>query len=414
MGLPGVLTFNTVSIAVFIAVLSYLLWRDRANIERYTILFIRRTDHGVELLDRVAENMPRIWRWWSTAGIPIGFLGMLAIFVFIGKNIVELIIQPATTQPALGVVVPTASTYTVQPGFVGIPFWFWILGLSTVLFAHELMHGVIARNEGFDVKSVGWLLFGIIPGAFVEPEGEEMLPEDEAAETREESREGMDGGPWTGGTPVQKLRVLAAGPWANFTVAILVGVLAFAGTQFLFTDTGVTYGGLINNTPAHEANLSGVITAVNGERVQDVEQLQARLDPVQPGDQIIITTRRNNTVTNQSLTMIQRPNGTADEAFIGVSQVSTAREFNVEDEPAASLVFFLFRLTGFVALLNLGIGAFNLLPIKGLDGGWMLSIALEKYLGEEKERTVMLYVTAFTVTMILSIFLFAVQRLIFG
>ncbi|MFB6077177.1 MAG: site-2 protease family protein, partial [Candidatus Nanohaloarchaea archaeon] len=49
-------------------------------------------------------------------------------------------------------------------------------------------------------------------------------------------------------------------------------------------------------------------------------------------------------------------------------------------EPVETPVLLLLQVLRFVMLLNLMVGAANLLPIKGLDGGWMLDTAVTEYL----------------------------------
>ena len=50
--------------------------------------------------------------------------------------------------------------------------------------------------------------------------------------------------------------------------------------------------------------------------------------------------------------------------------------------PIPWILFELLELFQWVAMLNLGIGLFNLLPLKPLDGGYMLEILLSYKLSE--------------------------------
>ena len=63
----------------------------------------------------------------------------------------------------------------VIPG-IDIPLIAGIISLVIILTIHEMSHGVLARMAKVKVKSIGLLLFGIIPiGAFVEPNEKEIL-----------------------------------------------------------------------------------------------------------------------------------------------------------------------------------------------------------------------------------------------
>ena len=54
--------------------------------------------------------------------------------------------------------------------------------------------------------------------------------------------------------------------------------------------------------------------------------------------------------------------------------------------PLPWILFELAELFEWIAMLNLGIGLFNLLPLKPLDGGYMLEILLSYKLPEEHYR----------------------------
>ena len=54
--------------------------------------------------------------------------------------------------------------------------------------------------------------------------------------------------------------------------------------------------------------------------------------------------------------------------------------------PLPWILFELVELFKWVAMLNLGIGLFNLLPMKPLDGGYMLEILLSYKLSEEQYK----------------------------
>ncbi len=55
-----------------------------------------------------------------------------------------------------------------------MPLGYGLIALVTVIVVHEFAHGILARAEGIRIKSIGVLLLAIIPGAFVEPDEEEV------------------------------------------------------------------------------------------------------------------------------------------------------------------------------------------------------------------------------------------------
>jgi len=102
-----------------------------------------------------------------------------------------------TAMNTLSTKAPSAGVQLVIPG-VTIPLWYGLIGLIVVMVVHELSHGVVARAEKLRLKSVGLVLFAVIPGAFVEPDEDELKK----------------------APLLSRLRVYAAGSMANIVVAL--------------------------------------------------------------------------------------------------------------------------------------------------------------------------------------------------
>ncbi|MDY6770865.1 MAG: site-2 protease family protein [Candidatus Nanohaloarchaea archaeon] len=496
--LPGFLNMNIVAILLLVAGVAALLWRDREKIERHSILIVRRTEHGIEFLDRVAKRAPRLWKVWSTLGVIGSFVVMGFIVYFLFKNGLKVLMS-AQAVPAVGLLLPTVGGQaSMGPGYFLVPFWYWIVGISTVAIFHEMMHGVIARNEGFPIKSVGWFVLGILPGAFVEPEGEEMLPdasdddEEEADDDKDEDAdddEDDDGplrveGPWGDGDWKSKLRVLAAGSAANLTIALLIfGVMLGMTTtahgqreiKGLYEYNGAEIVSIYNNTAADRAGLKPgmVVASMDGHTVTDVRDflrigsnfsvnetvwmagtyngsrfnISAEIETRQvrnftyrpaPIDPLLVALERrvpgtienyaayNDWVVGEDIRtelerwrwirrnyegMDQRASERIDaleakledgpEPFLGVGIVS-ATSVKAGMAPLVPIAEVLLKLFFFMVMIHAGIGAANMMPIKPLDGGWMLSTVMER-IRPAWQRPVVRFATLGT------LFLFAVN-----
>lgn len=485
MPLSGVLDLNLLSIIAFLLGAAYLLWRDRDNIERHSIVFVRRTKHGIELLDRVAALGPRAWRWWANIGIVIGFIGMVGLFLLLLRETARLFLV-GTATPPVGPVVPTVSTVTdpSQAGYLGLPFWHFLIALSVVLFAHELMHGVIARVEGFDIEYVGLILLGIIPGAFVQPKGQRDFFEPDEGDGEEQS-------PWGEGSPLARLRVLAAGPMANVTVAAVLGLIllgAFttahgpAEPRGVYEHEGMRIVNVSDGSPAERAGLQRgmVITALGNDSTIDIAGFQDATRILAVNDTLQVRTAGNGTFT---ATLGERPetNGTyrfrpapidyilpalerqwpgtietyedhndwiagedrdlrigrwtwiaerapdlqerAEEriaaldepreegGFLGI-RVVPAMTTVAWARPVIGPLLLIVQVVFFIAILNLMIGVANLLPIKGLDGGWMLDTVMNEY-GPAWGGKVTRWATMVTIAVIAISFAFLLGRALF-
>ncbi len=489
MTLAGVLTdLNVLSIILFLVVAAAVVWRDRENIERYSVVLVRRTKHGIEVLDRIADVWPRAWRAWATLGIGVGFIGMAVIFVVLVQQTVRLFLV-GDAAPPVGPVLPTVSTVTdpAQAGYLGLPFWHFLIGLSVVMVVHEVMHGVIARVEGFDIEYVGLLLIAVIPGAFVQPKGQrDFFEPDEAADDEEQE-------PWGNGSPVSRLRVLAAGPMANITLAAILAVLLMGvfttahGTpeiRGMYSHDGMRVVNVTDGSPAMAAGLEPgmTLTAIDGTGTMDLAGFEAATRNLTAGQQVTVETAGNGTVTvtlgvrpegNDSYTFSPAPvdhllpalekrypgtiafyeahndwligatpdlqrarwawiaethpdlAGTASEriaaldtgsdgpepGFMGIVVVPE-REVVDAFRPVAGPIFLVAQVLFFVALLNLMIGVANLLPIKGLDGGWMLDTAMDEY-GPGWGDRVTHWATLITLAVVAISFAFLIGRALF-
>ncbi|MDY6765862.1 MAG: site-2 protease family protein, partial [Candidatus Nanohaloarchaea archaeon] len=300
--MPLPVSLNVLSIILFLALLGVVVWRDRQNIERHSIVLVRRTREGIHYLDRIAGVSPRLWKLWSTLGVGIGFLGMAVVFAAILHQTARLFLVGGATPP-VAPVLPTVSTTTnpAQTGYLGLPFWHFMISLTVVLVVHEVMHGVIARVEGFDIEYVGLLLIGILPGAFVQPEGQRDFfdPETEEKTT-----------PWGDGSPVSRLRVLAAGPMANLTVAALLflalqGAFTTAhGTPELrgaYEHSGMRILNVSQGSPADTAGLQHgmIITAMANHSTTDLAGFRRATANFTVGQTVRVVTAGNGTFTVQ-------------------------------------------------------------------------------------------------------------------
>ena len=81
--------------------------------------------------------------------------------------------------------------------------------------------------------------------------------------------------------------------------------------------------------------------------------------------------------------MDKNPNNES-RGFFGIQATKHFKLINDSLGPIPWVLFELLELFQWIFMLNLGIGLFNLLPLKPLDGGHMLEILLSYKLPEEK------------------------------
>lgn len=362
---------------VFLAALTAFLWYDRDKINRVSILFYRRTKHGVEFIDRIAKKLPRFWNFYGWTGVVFGLLTLPAVLFLAGSAITSFFRNPsagggpALIAPGLG------SEATYQSGISFIPVEYWIISIAVLMVVHEFSHGIVARAEDFEINSVGWLVMGVIPGAFVEPKGENMLPGDEEEEESATSEDNENnGGMWDQGTWTQRLKVLCAGSFANYATAALFALLflgtvtattnmvqsGFIGIQTQPGDSGLQYEAM-EGFPAFEAGMrNGTLESINGTAINSQGDLQNVSEGLRPNQSLVIET--------------------SEGQFTVEATEYEYREYKEGILPFASGMQWFINLLQTVAYLNFVVGFFNMLPAKPLDGGQVVDTFLERFYPE--------------------------------
>lgn len=406
------LDLHTLSVIIFIIIVAIILLRDKKKVKRESIVFFRRTQRGRELLTRVGENHPTFWKAVGNIAVIAGFAGSFFMLFVLTILAINNIVQPVAQQ-GLALVLPTPGTEAlVGTGYIGVPFWFWIIAISILMVVHEGLHGVMAAREKVRIKSLGLVLLAFIPGAFVEPDERQMRRKPLMA----------------------RLRIFASGSFANFCVGAAAGMLILLLTGILsvpflgnFTEHtgGMLYGvspagvgyGLVKGYPASAANLTGMITAVNGMQVKTGEDVRRLLGDVAPGTTAAFSTTKGNYTLIAQADMEDPERG-----LFGFSRLFTLHAYDLKEEYrgmeqliAVVVGTYPFGLGGgwkdiqtggllfWVYLINVGVGMFNLLPVRVLDGGLMWQAVLEK-LSRPHAKRIMNLMTAFILVVIFANF----------
>ncbi len=360
-----------ISVIAFFAVLAILLIVDRKNIEvNNYVLFMRRTQRGRGIIERIASWNESFWNKIGTVSSIVGIAGMVFAFVFIGYVFSQQLVGPPTAEgPALVLPSPRGDT-VARPGVIAVPFWEWIIAILVLVIVHEGMHGIMVKNVKSNIKSLGLALFAVIPGAFVEPDEEDLNQKS-----------------WK-----DQIKVYSAGSFGNFGMALLV--ILFMNFAFLpaFTIQSVGFVGYVNATeygmesfPAEEVNLTSPIMSMSGQRTRSFDEFLEIMDRYEPGDEITVETMES----NFTFSLAENPDNPG-EPFMGISGVSETYVLKgrYRNTRAGSTLDFLRNLFSWMFVLNLGIGIMNLLPLKPLDGGLILESLSEKFYPKKSEDIV--------------------------
>ena len=308
--------------------------------------------------------------------------------------------------------------------------------LSILVFVHELGHFLVAKKLGIRVEEFG---FGLPPriwgkrfgetiysvnwlpiGGFVKLAGEDIEEFDKPLTSEEKRRY------FFARSKKERAAVLLAGVTMNFLLAVVI--ISFIFTQGVFVPTDrVHIEKVVANGPADAAGIKekDVIVSFGGQKIKTSEDLiritKERVE--QPMD--VVIERSGERVT---LNVTPRRNPPKDEGPMGVV-ISNLEErkyawyqapfyglmeaLNISYQMIVSLGTLLWRLLTFqklsadiagpigiaqatgqavqygvmavlqlMGILSLNLAIINVLPIPALDGGRLLFVVLEKFIGK--------------------------------
>ncbi len=374
---------------LFLGVLAVAVCIKRKSLEIRGLMILYKTKKFRRMIDGIANVSPKIWKIIGNLAVAVCVFFMIYGSVLIFETSLKTVTgEMKESGVKLILPAPVKATETGY-AYILLPFWLWICVVFFIIVPHELFHGVLARSEKIPLKSVGLLLFLIFPGAFVEID-EKILKRKKL---------------------LQKLRVLAAGSFANFVVALLAFLLGTA--LWNLCAEGVAVEKIFPGSPAEKAGIEKgeIIKSINGIPVvtsfdryakftfsKNPEKLTASFSILEaltngtfanysfkPGDRIWIKTNKR----NYTLTLGEHP------------EIKGAPYIGITANLALSFPDEFFRFLSTLSALSLAVGVVNVLPIYPLDGGQMVRAFLEEKLGKKKAEKMTKGITFFFVFLIL-------------
>ena len=340
------------------------------------------TDHGVEVnfpllmwktqrlrgfIDRLANRAPRFWKWYMNIGIVISTGFMILMAIALVYSLKTLLDTPTVSLIVPGVEVPGSPIF--------IPLLSGLIALATVLIVHEFSHGILSRVEKINIKSIGLLLFAIIPGAFVEPDEEEL---------NELSRPA-------------KMRIYVAGSMANLTLAAIALIIMTVISSFIvpvvFEDEGVVVNRLTEDANAKNYMSEGmIIKSINNLTVTDIDSFQKAANTLKPNDTVNIHTDQGDYSFQLKTNPMNKSIG-----FMGIQvNANNVIADDFDNQFYTPLLWLLMPLTDllfWIYFLNFAIGTFNLLPMKPLDGGHLFENLLSYIMPEVAYKPIVTFMS---------------------
>jgi len=379
-----------ISVLVFIAIFGVVIYRDRKNLEFKYIILMRKTKKGRDYIEAVARWHPRFWKIFSTLGVLVAIIAM-AVGIFLFLMISGLILDKTIKEPSLGLVLPVAGPNPeIGPGFIFVPFWFWIILLPFILIPHEFSHAIVARVEKVRLKHVGLFLLLFLPGAFVEPDEKDMKKV----------------------STLSRLRIVSMGSVMNFASVAVVFVVAYLLLWPVTVNSGMAIAEVDKNSAAYDAGLrEGMTIEKMGNYKIDVSfwdytgaygflLTKGLLNDtsIKNSTKDIIYFKFSNVLYSQNPgdTLLLRADGKDFKIVLGKNpKNSTLPYIDLNITPSVSInsesMFTIgFPLLWWLTNVPLWVAMINILPIYPLDGGLIVEYLAEKITKKRKKIIVSL------------------------
>jgi len=282
-----------------------------------------------------------------------GFSGyIIALLVANAGEIVIAIIRSISVNSIAPLHSSTPGVAPVIPG-IDLPLFSGILSLAIILIIHEFSHGILARSFKVKLKSVGILLFGVVPvGAFVEPDEAEVVKLDKRKQNK----------------------IFSAGVSSNFLAMVIFLIPMLIMLPYILTNVyghGVFVQSTIAGYPANNVIKPGTeIFAWDGVGINNITQLESVAGKDTPGSLVSIATSTGN------YTFVAKSENGTKLGLIGVDLYE--KYFPVTNTLEKGIAYFFYSLFGILFMLNFLIAVVNLLPVPGFDGWRIYDNSLKK------------------------------------
>ncbi len=321
------------------------------SIEVKPFYIMWKTTRFNKFIDNMASKWKFFWKVIFNIGIAMSIGGSIYITYILAKNLFLLFFKAEEASP-VSLLIPGI---TLSPTLNTL--FFFSIAIIIIIVSHELSHGIIARIEGIKIKSTGLILLAIIPGAFVEPDENDL----------------------NNARKLSQARIYAAGSTTNIIIALFALLLLsnfplIISPLYETTSSGVMITGIVPNSPA-DGNLNNwdVIIKINNKEINNINDLEKILKTIPPNSMANITIIRGNEIKDLSIILGKSPTSTSSYIGVYIYPYFKPKFFFIP----SFIPFYLSNSLNWIYFLSLNIGLINLMPIPGLDGDKLANTILK-------------------------------------
>jgi membrane-associated protease RseP (regulator of RpoE activity) len=330
------------------------------SIEVHPLFLMWRTTKFNYAIDRLGRALKPLWKVLWNLGIAVSIGGSIYITYLLARNLFYLSFRVEDASPVT-LLIP-GITLSLSPNTL----FFFGLSIAIIMISHELSHGVASRAEGIGVKSVGLILLAIIPGAFVEPDEEDLNRAKKSSQAR----------------------VYAAGSTANILIALLALSLMLNAPYILSpfyqtTSIGIQVPEIEAGSPADGVLKTwDVILSVNGSATTDTESFAKILKATTPNSTVPVVVMRDGEIKTFDFKLGY--SAKTNSSYIGIIN---AFSYYQPKYPyvSTSFPFYFVGSSSWIYLLSLNVGLINMMPVASLDGDKLVGILVNFVLKDKKK-----------------------------
>jgi membrane-associated protease RseP (regulator of RpoE activity) len=437
-------------LVIFVIFISFFLYIKRKNLKKEGLLFLYKTRWGIKLIDRIGKKYKKTLTFLSYVSIGIGYILMGTMLYLFGKIIYIYVAYPSIVRaikiPPITPLVPylpQAFKLDFLPPFY---FTYWIIILAIIAVTHEFAHGIFMRRHNIKIKSTGFgffpFFFPIFLAAFVEQDEKSM----------KKSSPFKQMAVLAAGTFANVLTAILffgviflffitafvpAGVQFNtysYSVVGLAGITSMnnislgnstyenilnlskedglneiktlSNTSYLINKAGLeeqkgatSYLILYDDSPAIRAGIDGAIIKINGTAIKDWNASDEEILKYSPGDNITITTKKDNVVKDYEITLGKDPENSS-KAWVGVGyaeqkrsgligkiidELSSFKKKYIYYEPKFEAGLFIYDMLWWLVLISISVALMNMLPMGIFDGGRFFYLTILSLTKSEKK-----------------------------
>ncbi len=429
------IVYDLAFLVVFVLLVSLFLYRGKKNLGKEGLMLLYRAQWGVKLINYIGGKYKKTLSVLSYVSITLGYLLMAGMVYLFGKIIWIYVFQPAVVRavkipPIMPLIpyLPQAFKLDFLPPFY---FTYWILIIAIIAITHEFAHGIFMKRYNVNIKSTGFgffpFFFPVFLAAFVEQEEKSFSK----------------------ASKFKQMAILSAGTFANVLTALFFFVVTLMFFSVAFSPAGVTFDTyayniievgsitMINNislenpnyerleifaqdglnkiktadqdyvisksmlekqkktqeelitvyydSPAVNANLSGVIQGINGKEITSKEEFAEEFYKYSPGEEITLNIFNGEDNFNQDIILKENPvdnskpwlgfqflQRNSSNGIVGsvLNWFTSFKEPNIYYEPVyGEWSEFIYNLLWWIILISLSVALVNMLPVGIFDGG---------------------------------------------